>query len=94
MTLETIYYVGQTIAVVAILISLAAIWFQMKQTHDLARVDSSRNMWMYVSEVMTALVDDSDKAAFFSQGSLYNGEDDRRGKNTVLPPDEQSSHDV
>ena len=71
MTLETIYYVGQTIAVVAILISLAAIWFQMKQTHDLARVDSSRNMWMYVSEVMTSLVEDSDKSAFFHK-ALYS----------------------
>ncbi len=74
MTLETIYYIGQTIAVVAILVSLIAIWFQMKQTHDLARLESSRNMWIYVSERMTTFVDDSEKAAFFHQ-ALYTTSD-------------------
>lgn len=70
MTLETIYYIGQTIAVVAILISLAAIWLQMKQTHKLARLENSRSMWIYVSDVMTSMVDEPAKAEFI-QSSLY-----------------------
>ena len=70
MTLETIYYLGQTIAVIAILISLVAIWFQMKQTHHLARLENSRSMWIYVSGVMTSFVDDSEKAKFFHD-ALY-----------------------
>ena len=70
MTLENIYFISQTIAVALILMSLLAIWVQMRQAHDLARVESSRSMWMYVSEVMTSLVDDSEKAAFFHK-SLY-----------------------
>jgi len=34
MTLESIYYVGQTIAVFAILISLIALWVQRRQTYS------------------------------------------------------------
>ena len=33
MTLEDIYYISQIVAVVAILGSLVAIWFQMRQNH-------------------------------------------------------------
>ncbi len=44
MTLESIYYIGQTIAVVAILGSLIAIYFQMRQGQALARADSQRDL--------------------------------------------------
>jgi len=44
MSLENIYYIGQTIAVVAILASLIAIFFQMRQGQKLARADSQRDL--------------------------------------------------
>jgi len=44
MTLETIYYIGQTIAVGAILTSLVAIWFQMRKDHALARAENQREI--------------------------------------------------
>ena len=39
MSLESIYYIGQTIAVIAILGSLIAIWIQQMQTNRIARAD-------------------------------------------------------
>jgi hypothetical protein len=39
MSLEAIYYIGQTIAAVGILGSLVAIWFQQRQSIKIARAD-------------------------------------------------------
>ncbi|KJS37032.1 MAG: hypothetical protein VR74_10335 [Hyphomonas sp. BRH_c22] len=44
MNLETIYYIGQTIAVIAILGSLIAIWVQQQQTNRIARADMTERM--------------------------------------------------
>lgn len=44
MTLETIYYIGQTIAVVAILASLVAIYIQQRKDHALARAEHQREI--------------------------------------------------
>jgi len=50
MTLENIYYVGQTVAVVAILGSLGAIWFQMKQSAKMERASAQRELLDRVSD--------------------------------------------
>ena len=42
MNLETIYYITQIIAVAAILISLVAIWFQMRQSTKIERAAAQR----------------------------------------------------
>jgi len=44
MTLETIYYIGQTIAVFAILISLVALWFQRRQTYSVEKSNAQRQL--------------------------------------------------
>jgi len=44
MTLETIYYIGQTIAVVAILASLVAIYIQQRKDHAFAQAESEREI--------------------------------------------------
>ena len=44
MTLETIYYIGQTIAVIAILASLVAIYIQQRKDHALARAEHQRQI--------------------------------------------------
>ena len=44
MTLETLYYMTQIIAVLAILGSLIAIWFQMRQNQMVERADSQREL--------------------------------------------------
>ena len=56
MTLEEIYYIGQTVAVVAILVSLIAIWLQQRQTNKIARADMTErvlNKLFSAMEVMT-----------------------------------------
>ena len=50
MSLEEVYYIGQTIAVVAILASLFAIWFQMRQSQQMERASAQRELLDRVSE--------------------------------------------
>ena len=50
MTLETVYYITQIIAVVAILASLFAIWFQMRQSQKMERAAAQRELLDRVSE--------------------------------------------
>ena len=50
MTLETIYYITQIVAVAAILISLVAIWFQMRQSTKIERAAAQRDMLERVSQ--------------------------------------------
>ena len=56
-TLENIYYIGQTIAVVAILISLVAIFFQMRQGQALARADSQRDLLKSITQFLNLTMD-------------------------------------
>ena len=50
MTLETIYYITQIIAVIAILGSLVAIWFQMRQSQKMERASAQRELLDRVSD--------------------------------------------
>lgn len=50
MTLETIYYIGQTIAVGAILASLVAIYIQQRKDHALAKAESQREITQQASQ--------------------------------------------
>lgn len=54
MTLEEVYYIGQTIAAVAILGSLVAIYWQQRKTHALERAASQRE----ISQQAARLFDD------------------------------------
>ena len=44
MTLETIYYIGQTVAVVAIVASLVAIYWQQREANKMARVENAAGL--------------------------------------------------
>ena len=72
MTLENIYYIGQTVAVALILASLGAILFQMRQANKLAKLESSRAIWLDASERVYSHADDSERAAFL-QKALFDG---------------------
>jgi len=60
MTLEDIYYIGQTIAVVAILGSLGAIWVQLRKDHALARAEHQREILTAITQVTNFLATDAD----------------------------------
>lgn len=72
MTLENIYYVGQTIAVIAILASLAAIWVQMRQAHRLAKLETTRAIWADATEMLRSQADDQEKAEFLQRALFTN----------------------
>lgn len=58
MTLESIYYIGQTVAVLAILISLIAIFFQMRQTQAIERANAQRELLIQTREWFAILSKD------------------------------------
>ncbi len=81
MTLEEVYFIGQTIAVVAILGSLGGIWFQMRQTNTLAREETSRtNLITFVTEQQRLFATPDDAA--FMHKAMYTDQ--------PLSPDEKA----
>ncbi|MEZ5892854.1 MAG: hypothetical protein R3C58_06875 [Parvularculaceae bacterium] len=68
MTLENIYYIGQTLAVVAVIASLLFVGFQVRQNtkHARAQIQSAR-----VDRLMTQMVgfSDTDKCAAYIRGN-------------------------
>ncbi len=73
MTLETIYYIGQTVAVVVIIATLIALLVQTRQTNALARIETSRsNLITFVTE-QQRLYSTPDDAAFMHK-VLYTSE--------------------
>ncbi len=73
MTLENIYYVGQTIAVIAVLVSLVAIWLQIRQANRLAKLETTRTIWTNANQMLMSQVEDNEKAEFL-QKALFSGE--------------------
>ncbi|MBT8472305.1 MAG: hypothetical protein HKN14_08475 [Marinicaulis sp.] len=74
MTLENIYYIGQTIAVIAILASLGAIWVQMRQANRLAKLESTRMIWADAMVMLRSQVEDKEKADFLQRALFAGGE--------------------
>ncbi len=72
-TLENIYYIGQTVAVIALLVSLAAIWFQIRQANRLAKLESTREIWTNANQMLASQVDAAEKVDFL-QRALFSGE--------------------
>lgn len=84
MTLEEIYYIGQTIAVVVIVLTLFAILWQGWQTNRIARSDMTRASWIETGQTHYSLVDSPEKADFmqralFGEAALTEAEKLRFG---------------
>lgn len=67
MILENIYYIGQTIAVVAIVATLLALLWQGRQTNRIARADLTLNLWVEAGAANYALMDSPEKAEFMQR---------------------------
>ena len=65
MTLESIYYIGQTIAVAAILGSLVAIYAQQRQANKIARMDMSQRVSDSFAGTMRELMTNKELASTF-----------------------------
>lgn len=84
MTLEEIYYIGQTIAVVVIVLTLLAILWQGWQTNRIARSEMTRSSWIETGQTHYSLVDSPEKAEFmqralFGEAALTEAEKLRFG---------------
>ena len=51
MTLEQLSYIGQTVAAVAVLFSLAAVYGQVRQTNKIARADLTHSVWLQAGQM-------------------------------------------
>jgi len=83
-TLEDIYYVGQTVAAVVIVLTLFAILYQGWQTNRIARSEMTRASWIEAGQTHYSLVDSPEKADFmqralFGEAALTDAEKLRFG---------------
>ena len=65
MTLEAIYYIGQTIAVVAILASLIAIFWQQKHANKIARVQNLEGLTTAYADSLRDIMNSDELATIF-----------------------------
>ena len=70
MNLESIYYIGQPVAVAANLASLFAIWFQMRQSQKMARAAAQRELLWRVSEWSRQINSVNENSDNFNRGLL------------------------
>ena len=83
MSLETVYYIGQTIAVVIIIATLIAVLFQMRQANRLAKLETTRMIWSDAGAMLLEQVNDEEKANFI-QRALFGGQEITRAEKTRL----------
>lgn len=84
MTLENIYYIGQTVAVIVIVATLFAILYQGWQTNKIARSEMTLSSWIQSGQTHYSLVDSPEKAEFmqralFGEAALTDAEKLRFG---------------
>ena len=72
MNLETIYYIGQTVAVVAIILSLIFVGIQIKQNTEQTRVQNSAHLQGRFDDLWRMIGEDADLAYAFHR--LNSGE--------------------
>lgn len=72
MTLESIYYVGQTIAVIVIIATLVALLIQTRQTNKLAMIETSRSNTLTFITEQQKLFGNPENAAFMYKAMFTN----------------------
>ncbi|MEO1610448.1 MAG: hypothetical protein AAFR90_14175 [Pseudomonadota bacterium] len=84
MTLETIYYIGQTIAVVAILGSLIAIFLQQRQANKISRVENSQSLSLVYADSLRDIMNSAELAAIFRKVMFEDAPLDRVEATRIL----------
>ena len=62
MTLEQLSSIGQLIAAVAVIFSLAAVYAQVRQTNKIARTELTHSVWLQGGQMNLSLYDTPEKA--------------------------------
>lgn len=73
LTLESIYYIGQTVAVIVIVATLFAVFFQMRQANLLAKMETTRSVWMNTTQNLAEQVSSDEKAEFLHRALFASG---------------------
>lgn len=73
MTLEQVYYIGQTIAVLAILGSLLAIFWQQRHTNKIARVQNAAELSAAYTASLRDIMNSAELTAIFRKVMFDNG---------------------
>lgn len=66
--LEQVYYIGQTIAVVAILISVLAVFYQVRQANILARSELTFRTQQAMSDLTNSVLQDHEFLRIYTKG--------------------------
>jgi len=79
MTLAELSDLGQAIGAIAVLVSLAAVWWQVRQTNTIAKAELTHSVWQSAGQTNLSLYDTPDKAelmhrALFATGPLSDAE--------------------
>jgi len=83
MTLESIYYIGQTIAVIALIASLIFVGLQMRQQNKQDRLEAVRQLGVLFKIWSQITMDDRERAEIFIDGltqGLDNLDDVSKGR--------------
>lgn len=62
MTLESLYYLSQIVAVLLIIASLGAVYWQVRLTNEIARATLTQSTWMQTGQMQLSLYDTPAKA--------------------------------
>lgn len=73
MTLEEISYIGQAVAAVAVLVSLAAVYGQLQQNNKIARADLTHSVWLSAGAMNLSLYDTLEKAELMHRAIYGTG---------------------
>ncbi|PHS22315.1 MAG: hypothetical protein COA84_12870 [Robiginitomaculum sp.] len=68
MTLESIYYIGQTMAVVIIIATLIALLYQSRQANKLAKADMTQASWSAAIAIQAQLFSTAESADLMQRG--------------------------
>ena len=74
MNLEAIYYIGESIAVLVVIITLFAVIYQLRQSNVLAKLETTRTMWLAGSQLLYSQTEDDEKAKFVHRALFADGE--------------------
>ena len=84
MSLEAIYYIGQTVAVVAILGSLIAIFLQQRQANKISRIENSQSLSAVYADSLRDIMNSAELAAIFRKVMFEDAPLDRVETTRIL----------
>ena len=84
MTLETLYYITQIIAVFAILASLVAIYWQQRQANIMARTENAEQLGSIYADTLKAVMEDAELAKIFRKVMFEDGDLDPVERTRIL----------